>query len=91
MLIEKRRLLVGLGLVLTLSTQAAPAPWHVWRSLIDGREHCAQASPGPGWTYARGPYRDLRCSEPLEARLPPPRNLHRLEPDQTSTPPAGRR
>lgn len=91
MQIDKPRLLVGLGLALSLGAQAAPAPWHLWRSLVDGREHCAQTSPGPGWVYARGPYRDLRCSEPLDAERTPPRNLPRFEPDQTSAPPAGRR
>lgn len=44
---------------------AAPAPWFVWRSKLNGAEHCAQASPGPGWERVRGPYRDLRCSQPL--------------------------
>ena len=46
---------------MSLATFAAPAPWHVWRSRIDGREVCAQTTLGPGWEWARGPFRDSRC------------------------------
>lgn len=52
-----------LGLAAT-APHAAPAPWYLWRSLVDGRSHCAQSSPGPGWERERGPYRDLHCSRP---------------------------
>jgi hypothetical protein len=43
----------------------APAPWQQWRSRLDGRQVCAQASPGAGWEWAGGPYRDASCREPL--------------------------
>ncbi|THF62652.1 hypothetical protein [Pseudothauera rhizosphaerae] len=44
---------------------AAPAPWYLWRSKVDGKLHCAQASPGPGWERERGPFRDIRCEKPF--------------------------
>lgn len=43
----------------------APAPWHLWASKINASTTCAQASPGPGWTWLSGPYRDVRCLRPL--------------------------
>lgn len=41
---------------------AAPAPWYVWRSKLNGGEVCAQTSPGAGWERSRGPFRDARCT-----------------------------
>lgn len=41
---------VALGWMLALGAAlAAPAPWYYWRSQVDGRRVCAQASPGAGW------------------------------------------
>lgn len=57
-------------LLLTASADAAPAPWQVWRSKLDGREFCAQTSPGPGWTYERGPFADLHCRQPSKPTGP---------------------
>ncbi|TAH46849.1 MAG: hypothetical protein EYC67_08135 [Betaproteobacteria bacterium] len=45
---------------------AAPAPWHVWRSKLDGHEICRQTTAGPGWERARGPFRDSRCLRPQD-------------------------
>ncbi|MCV6341178.1 hypothetical protein OFL47_32415 [Pseudomonas aeruginosa] len=45
--------------------QAAPAPFYKWQSKLDGQVACMQTSPGDGWVRLDGPYRDLRCREPL--------------------------
>ncbi|MGZ8304725.1 MAG: hypothetical protein ACXW2U_19645 [Telluria sp.] len=42
---------------------AAPAPWHKWRSKLDGQLVCSQAPLGPGWEKAAGPYADSRCTK----------------------------
>jgi hypothetical protein len=41
---------------------AAPAPWYVWRSTLDGQETCAQTLQG-AWVKVRGPYRNAGCAE----------------------------
>lgn len=71
-LLPLHRLACILALGCTASALAAPAPWFVWRSKLDGREHCAQTSPGQGWERVRGPYRDLRCSQPVSLPTAPP-------------------
>lgn len=48
-----------------LAAQAAPAPFYKWQSKLDGQVACMQTSPGDGWVRLDGPYRDLRCREPL--------------------------
>lgn len=53
------------GLLSTGSAASAPAPWYLWRSLANGQEACAQASPGEGWRRAGGPYLDAACRRPL--------------------------
>lgn len=53
--------LLGLSI---LSVQARPASWHRWFSKIDGSTVCLQTSPGAGWSYGGGPFRDARCSIP---------------------------
>ncbi|WP_229722780.1 hypothetical protein [Xylophilus rhododendri] len=45
--------------------RAAPAPWYRWRSLANGSEACAQASPGAGWQRVEGPFIDAACRRPL--------------------------
>mgnify|MGYP001313691688 FL=1 len=45
------------------SVLAAPAPWYLWRSKLDGQVFCAQTLPGAGWARAGGPYRDARCEK----------------------------
>ncbi len=54
------------GLCVAAALEAAPAPWYVWRSKLNGAEHCAQASPGYGWARDRGPFRDLHCTWPVD-------------------------
>ncbi len=41
--------------------RSEPAPWHWWRSRIDGQRVCAQTSPGPGWQEDGGPYDGPGC------------------------------
>ncbi|MBE2260594.1 MAG: hypothetical protein IAE88_17175 [Rhodobacteraceae bacterium] len=47
-----------------LTVLAAPAPWFMWRSKLDGKAFCAQTKPGEGWEKASGPYQDARCQRP---------------------------
>lgn len=62
-----RRLFAALlSSLLALSALAAPAPWFLWESQLNGRRVCAQASPGPGWTRLTGPFRDARCLRPVQ-------------------------
>ena len=42
---------------------AAPAPWHWWKSRLDGRLYCAQTSPGNGWVRADGPFDNAQCKK----------------------------
>lgn len=54
---------------------AAPAPWHLWRSDLNGRHYCAQTAPGSGWKMVGGPYKDARCEKhgkPGQWVTPPP-------------------
>ncbi len=54
---------MGLSLCLSLGAVAAPAPWYLWRSKIDGKSFCFQTSPGEGWERVDGPFRDARCKK----------------------------
>jgi hypothetical protein len=49
-----------LSLASALPSEAAPAPWHKWRS-VTGETVCAQTSPGPGWVRLEASYVDPRC------------------------------
>lgn len=51
-------------LCLSLGAVAAPAPWYLWRSKVDGKTFCFQVSPGEGWERVDGPFRDARCKKP---------------------------
>ncbi|MBR0566632.1 hypothetical protein J5J83_10950 [Azoarcus sp. L1K30] len=50
----------------------APAPWYRWESRIDGRQVCAQASPGAGWRQLPRAYVDLNCRHPARTDQPSP-------------------
>ncbi len=50
-------------LLFCASVLAAPAPWYLWRSRIDGQVFCAQTSPGVGWQRVGGPYREAHCEK----------------------------
>jgi hypothetical protein len=47
---------------------AEPAPWHQWRSKVDGKLVCTQAPLGPGWEIASGPYQDSHCEKRMKAK-----------------------
>ncbi|RYF27613.1 MAG: hypothetical protein EOO33_03805 [Comamonadaceae bacterium] len=49
-------------LACTAAAWSAPAPWYYWRSKIDGKRVCAQASPGPGWERYGEPYDGPGCT-----------------------------
>lgn len=43
---------------------AAPAPFYLWQSKLDGGLTCAQTSPGEGWLRLGGSFRDAGCHVP---------------------------
>ncbi|MGB4467456.1 MAG: hypothetical protein WBH99_07940 [Azovibrio sp.] len=55
-----------LFLLILSSTQAlaAPAPYYLWMSKIDGSRVCSQAYLGEGWQRMGGPFQDSRCRKP---------------------------
>jgi hypothetical protein len=48
--------------------RAEPAPYHLWRSKLDGKQVCSQTPLGSGWEKVAGPFRDSQCSRPLPRR-----------------------
>jgi len=64
------RCLCLIGCLVAGLVQAGPAPWYVWRSKLDGKEVCAQASPGAAWVQQGGPFLDADCRK-LPPRLLP--------------------
>lgn len=40
---------------------AAPAPWYLWQSKLNGSLVCLQTSPGTGWTLVKGPFKNNHC------------------------------
>lgn len=62
---KKSILAAALCGLLALGALAAPAPWYLWRSKLDGKTFCQQISPGEGWERVGGPFRDSRCEKPV--------------------------
>lgn len=58
-----RRITLAALLALPAALSAAPAPWYVWQSRLDGARVCAQTMSG-AWERIAGPYRDARCERP---------------------------
>lgn len=61
--------LIGWGTAIAMTVVAAtamaqPAPWHKWQSKVNGKIVCEQTSPGDGWRWVSGPYKDSRCTKP---------------------------
>lgn len=62
--------LSSLALCLVVAgASAAPAPWFLWQSKVDGGKVCSQYPPGKGWEKFSGPFRDSRCKELIPRRL----------------------
>ena len=59
------RLFIASVLLAVSCASAAPAPYYLWRSLFNGSEACAQASPGEGWKRSGGPFVDAACKRSL--------------------------
>ncbi|TXG77974.1 MAG: hypothetical protein E6R11_05720 [Rhodocyclaceae bacterium] len=74
-----RAVLCAALLACSTAAPAAPAPWHWWKSRLDGRLYCAQTSPGSGWVRVAGPFDNAQCrkhddgkAEPALPRAPRP-------------------
>ncbi|MBD2838212.1 hypothetical protein ID144_14265 [Pseudomonas sp. JM0905a] len=59
-----RLALLTLLLTLVAPSFAAPAPFFIWQSKLDGALTCAQTTPGEGWQRLGGPFRDAGCRVP---------------------------
>jgi len=54
--------------VLQMPVPAAPAPWYLWRSQLDGALSCQQFSPGQAWSLYDGPFADLACEKRVSVK-----------------------
>ncbi|MGF6692620.1 hypothetical protein M2318_002692 [Metapseudomonas resinovorans] len=59
-----RLALLTLLFALAAPSHAAPAPFFIWQSKLDGALTCAQTTPGEGWLRLGGPFRDAGCRVP---------------------------
>jgi len=61
-----RHLIPVIFLLILGSTQAlaAPAPYYLWMSKVDGSRVCSQTPLGEGWQKMGGPFKDSRCRKP---------------------------
>lgn len=61
----KRRLPLLLLLLAAAAgaTLAAPAPWYLYQSRLDGQKACSQTPLGEGWVQIAGPYKDAHCEK----------------------------
>lgn len=57
----KNIVFVVVGLLVSFAVSAAPAPWYLWKSKLDGSMWCTQTLPGDGWVKLDGPYKDAHC------------------------------
>jgi hypothetical protein len=64
MKIESGRFVMAVLFALAPSAMAAPAPWYLWKSKLDGKTVCLQTSPGEGWERVAGHFKDSRCEIP---------------------------
>ncbi|UGQ48125.1 hypothetical protein [Massilia endophytica] len=55
--------------LIAVAASAAPAPWFLWQSTVDGSKVCSQYPLGKGWEKFSGPFRDSRCTELIPRRL----------------------
>jgi hypothetical protein len=61
---KRQALTVALLCSVCLNAVAAPAPWYLWRSRLNGATFCHQTSPGEGWERIAGPFKNARCEKP---------------------------
>jgi hypothetical protein len=54
-----------LALLATGPLAAAPAPWYLWTSQLNGQRVCQQSAPGPGWVREEIAFRTAQCRIPL--------------------------
>jgi hypothetical protein len=54
-------LISAIALLLCNAVLAAPAPWYLWKSKVDGTTFCSQTSPGEAWVRFKGPFDNGRC------------------------------
>ncbi len=61
-----RHLIPVIFLLILGGTQAlaAPAPYYLWMSKVDGSRVCSQTPLGEGWQKMGGPFKDSRCRKP---------------------------
>ncbi len=61
-----RHLIPVIFLLILSGTQAlaAPAPYYLWMSKVDGSRVCSQTPLGEGWQKMGGPFKDSRCRKP---------------------------
>jgi len=57
----KSIIFVTIGLLVSFSVTAAPAPWYLWKSKLNNNVWCTQTLPGEGWIKLDGPYKDAHC------------------------------
>lgn len=62
-----RPLLLLSTLLMCLVAQAAPMPFYLWQSRLNGKLTCSQTSPGDGWSRLSGPFSDAGCRQPLHS------------------------
>jgi hypothetical protein len=62
-----RRRLLSCKCIFALAAQAAPMPFYLWQSRLNGHLACSQTSLGDGWVRLSGPYSDAGCHQPLKS------------------------
>lgn len=62
-----RPLLLLSTLFACLAAEAAPMPFYLWQSRLNGHLTCSQTAPGDGWSRLSGPFSDAGCRQPLKS------------------------
>lgn len=66
----RRAVLALAGLLLASTAPAAPAPWYLWRSRLNGETVCAKVLAG-AWDKVAGPFTDSRCEQLVRGQAVP--------------------
>jgi len=64
-----KKLCALLLVLLSSAANAAPAPWFLWQSTVDGSKVCSQYPLGKGWEKFSGPFTDSRCTKLIPRSL----------------------